>query len=152
MLLAIASAITGKPAQFRERDVSTVPGWQGLVVKYPTPIVALNQVRLLHDFLIGPNSRSSAQRALIALVALQNAHPLADGNGRLARIVFNLLLGEGAMRFYLPIREINGLSAGGVLGRIRAAEVGGEWEELSAVTSAAVRALYAAHRRAGILE
>lgn len=64
-----------------------------------------------------------------AYVLLLNAHPFSDGNGRVARVVFNLELARMGMppRSYLPIFLAMRRSAGGYEIKLREAEIHGRW-------------------------
>ena len=60
-----------------------------------------------------------------------NVHPFGDGNGRVARVVFNWMMLERARRFaYLPLSELAALSDGGFLLRLREAQYFGRWNGL----------------------
>lgn len=64
-----------------------------------------------------------------AYVLLLNAHPFSDGNGRVARILFNLELARMGMPAgsYLPIFLAMRRSAGGYEIKLREAEIQARW-------------------------
>lgn len=70
-------------------------------------------------------------RAIAALALLLNIHPLEDGNGRLARLLFQVTLNAGqADVLYLPLKEAIDVSDGGFEIRLRDAEVNANWAPL----------------------
>lgn len=147
VLQQIAAGHLGHPAPIRTGQISTAPDDKGVFVVYPTAVLLPKQVQRLHAFLRVPDNGGAARAAIVAYVALQNAHLFPNANGRVSRVVFNLLLSQGPIRLYVPIREINGLAEGGVLSRIRFAELSNCWEELAVVIGQGVRALYEVHQR-----
>ena len=60
---------------------------------------------------------------------LLNAHPLSDGNGRLSRVLMNILFGCNNKN-YIPLYEFHSNSAGGFVIRLRQAEIYNEWDEI----------------------
>ncbi|MDQ0740598.1 Fic family protein [Pseudomonas sp. W4I3] len=67
--------------------------------------------------------------ALVAIVGLLNCHPFSDGNGRVARVLFNILLGR-SVKNYIPLYDFYHCTPGGYLLRLRQAQLLGEWDEL----------------------
>lgn len=69
-------------------------------------------------------------RALQAFLVLITAHPFSDGNGRVARIVFNAYLRHGCGEGYLPVADILRATEGRYEELLALAAVDGQYEEL----------------------
>lgn len=71
-------------------------------------------------------------RATLIFFAIVHYHPFSDGNGRIARTIFNLLLRCGGLPDdqYLPLFELMHRSQGGYEIALRNAEVFGNWNPL----------------------
>lgn len=68
-------------------------------------------------------------RATWFYVGLLNCHPLQDGNGRTARVLFNALLWQGK-DFYLPIYEASGSLGSSLEICLRRAANSGDWSDI----------------------
>lgn len=77
-------------------------------------------------------SVSPLMRAIWVYVLFLNLHPLCDGNGRLARILFNCeLYHHGAPAdAYIPISLVMAGARGGYEIRLRQAEIFGQWDPI----------------------
>lgn len=67
--------------------------------------------------------------ALVSIVGLLNCHPFCDGNGRVARVLLNVLL-KRSLENYIPFYDFYHCTPGGYLLRLRQAQILGEWDEL----------------------
>jgi Fic family protein len=56
-------------------------------------------------------------------------HPLYDGNGRVARVLFNLILGRGKSN-YIPMTELCHVARSGYVLSLREAFLFSEWEPI----------------------
>ncbi|MCK9735540.1 Fic family protein [Pseudomonas syringae] len=68
--------------------------------------------------------------ALVAIVGLLNCHPFSDGNGRVARVLYNILLARST-EAYIPLYDFYHCTPGGYLLRLRQAQLFGEWDDLT---------------------
>ncbi|MDQ0462413.1 hypothetical protein QO010_000161 [Caulobacter ginsengisoli] len=141
LLKDIAAAASDRPAaEFRTGPAETVPDDWGQFVRYPDAAEVPDQMARLWAFLHQTWPDDPVRAAVVAYVAIQNAHPFADGNGRLSRIVFNSLVRPAGP--YLPLRELNGLTRGGLLMPMRGAEIHDRWEAFAVALGQAVRTLH----------
>lgn len=71
-------------------------------------------------------------KAIVAQAAILNLHPLNDGNGRLSRVLFNVLFWRDRFRpvLYLPIYELRAHSPYTFEICLRSAELYGDWGPL----------------------
>jgi fido (protein-threonine AMPylation protein) len=77
---------------------------------------------------------------MTAYAAIIHAHPFADGNGRTARTVYNLLLAkETGSRHFVPIQLICSRTQASFLIKLRRALYGGNWAGLQAFFADATR-------------
>jgi Fic family protein len=98
-------------------------------------------MKRLDRLLAADRREPRAFAATVALLLITNCHAFTDGNGRVARVVFNAVLrpSEPAVTHYLPLREIATFARGGYIIRARQAEIHGNWAPLADFMLAAVR-------------
>lgn len=79
-------------------------------------------------------------RAAVVYILVAAAHPFRDGNGRLARALFNAILIHGGMdaNAYIPLKRISRLSRGGMALHMRRAQLKNDWLPMLAGLSGAV--------------
>jgi len=130
-LQAIASQVLGAPTTRRTGMVGTERGTDGRFVRFPRPDTIRARLADLLAFLRAQADAPPIFRAAVALVALSNCHPFTDGNGRTARVVFNLILAEAlGSETYVPLYELGNRPWGSLTLFLRAAELHGAWAEL----------------------
>lgn len=119
------------PQEMRGGDIRTSSDRGGYVV-FPRADALRSRMAELFDFLRAPSDGGPLFRSTVAMVLTTNAHPFADGNGRLSRLVSQLnLWNAGYPRdFYLPWPIFFHRSKGGILLRVRQAEIHGDWDDL----------------------
>lgn len=119
------------PQDIRSGDVRTSLDRGGYVVFPPADALRLRMAELF-DFLCAQPDDSPLFRAIVAMVLMTNAHPFVDGNGRLSRLMFQLTLWNYGVStdFYFPWTVFFRRSKGGILLRVRQAEIHGNWNEL----------------------
>ncbi|TAA08694.1 hypothetical protein EA658_18645 [Pseudoxanthomonas winnipegensis] len=116
---------------FRTEDVSTLPDKQGVRIVYPAPATVYEGMRTLAIGWLDLIQKNSGLAAAYIIVGLMTVHPFADGNGRVARILFNWMLNSRRDDLvYLPIHEPMVLSQGGYIIRVRQAQYHNNWRPL----------------------
>ena len=129
LLEAAACALTGTAVTIRTTRVGVRPDKRGCTVEFvqaadiPSALMAL--WKYVADL---PSSRQDLFGASVAAVGLMNCHPFVDGNGRLARVLFNALMGRTSQN-YIPLYDFYNCSPGAHVLRIRQAELFGEWDD-----------------------
>lgn len=116
--------------EWREGAVSTLADSQGRRIAYPTAAEALIGLQQLGSAL-SDRRFSNVSGAMIAYAMINNLHPFTDGNGRLARTIFNALASPptGELQL-LPLFEIAGLSRKGHTVALRLARYRGDWDPM----------------------
>lgn len=84
---------------------------------------------------------STVLRAILIFFTIVHYHPYSDGNGRVARTMFNIILRRGGLseRQYLPLFDIMHRSRGKYEVALRYAEVFGNWVPLTRFMVSAFR-------------
>ena len=97
---------------------------------YPDPSSVKDALTNLYEF-ISLDDNPALFRATAALVAILSIHPFSDGNGRVARLLFNILWPPffGTDTF-IPLYEIANASQGGFIVRARKAQLFNEWDDI----------------------
>ena len=128
-------------ATLREGDIATQADPGGRHVVFPGVETIAGQMKRLDRLLAADRREPRAFAATVALLLITNCHAFTDGNGRVARVVFNAVLrpSEPAVTHYLPLREIATFARGGYIIRARQAEIHGNWAPLADFMLAAVR-------------
>lgn len=131
VLKYIKQATSPPPSGFRARSIATARDRNGSYVVYPSPTYVLSQLGVIYEHWKRYRVIEPGFAAVVAMTALTNLHPFIDGNGRIARIVFNWTLNPSrANPVYLPIYELSALSRCGYLVRLRQAQYHSEWGPL----------------------
>ncbi|WP_202594169.1 Fic family protein [Frateuria defendens] len=115
----------------------------GACVRYPSHDLIEQQVTRIGTFWVRHYQRARAAAGVVAMTALMNLHPFADGNGRVGRMLFHWTLRSPALAAaYLPLHELGQLSRGGYLIRLRQAQYHGTWEPLFTYLTCCARSLF----------
>ena len=128
-LSSVAAATGGRP--IRDAGVGTLPDRQGHQAVYP-PLGDLDADLSALDAVCTRFGKAEPfATAIIISSLLLNRHPLEDGNGRLTRILFNMIVQTAlGARFYLPLCELQDASAGGWTFAQRSAWMKGDWRPM----------------------
>lgn len=104
----------------------------GARVQLPGPAHIPAQLARIRRLLVSKDGTPAIYVATTVLALVVNCHPFTDGNGRLARLLFNHVLRQAGMAadVYLPISEIGRRSRGGYEIALRVAEIQGDWRAL----------------------
>ena len=130
-LLCRLSSAVGGPGQVREINVGTMRDRQGGQVVFPDVRLISERVRELSIFFSKYWMSKPLIFATVMMNGVANIHPFLDGNGRVSRVLFNLLLNTSLRtNCYIPIYELSELSRGGFLIRLRDAQYNGNWGPL----------------------
>lgn len=140
-LLALARTLEPTATGPRHRAMR-LRARQGYPIPMPAPTAAAEAFDAIAASLAAPPTMHVLARAAWHHVRLLNAHTLPDGNGRLARAVFNLELGWAGMpqTAYVPLYSIMGLARGGFEVRLREAELLDRWLPVTEFLAQAVLA------------
>jgi hypothetical protein len=139
LLLEIHRRLGPGANAFRSGPVRTLPDSAGGRVVYPHHGKCLALLRDLHAFTHAHVVRYPALCAVVTYVGINHAHPFADGNGRTARTVYNLVMAASGSRHFLPIYLFNRLAGGSLIIKVRRAMYGGDWDPLLAFFADASR-------------
>lgn len=97
---------------------------------YPDPSFVKDALINLYEF-ISLDDNPALFRATAALVAILSIHPFSDGNGRVARLLFNILCPPFfGIDTFIPLYEIANASQGGFIVRARKAQLFNEWDDI----------------------
>lgn len=140
LLEDMATHLVGARQTVRRIPVATDPDRDGIRILFPRSGTLHGRITRLHQYL------SSAEApplflAAVALVAITNAHPFIDGNGRTSRLLFNLLINQGRRdRKLVAVRlhDLGNRPPGNLTLHMRSAELHGDWALLIRFLSAAI--------------
>lgn len=107
------------------------PWADGIRVQFPPIASSRRQITELRAFM-ADDTIPPIIGATVVLAALLNMHPFKDGNGRVARMMFNVVCWRAGMpdTLYLPLKEMFLLSKGGFEIRLRQLEINNDWNGL----------------------
>ncbi|MGR0116374.1 Fic family protein [Ralstonia pseudosolanacearum] len=126
--------VTGRPMSIRATAHVRTRAERGASIAFPPAADIVPRMRVLLAFIRQEDGSTALFKAMVALVALTNCHPYANGNGRMARWLFNGVLrwrGGLSSGAYVPLLAFFERSQGGFLIRQRRAEIYGDWDDLA---------------------
>ncbi|WEK00205.1 MAG: Fic family protein [Candidatus Sphingomonas phytovorans] len=125
-------SIDDTPLTWRTTDIFIGGDAGGYRAKYPPHEQIQDSIERLSVALDDAILYSPSFGAALAFCGVVTAHPFRDGNGRVARVLFNhVLRTHFGSQFYLPIYELGAASAGGWLVAQRRVQLDGDWSALS---------------------
>ena len=138
-LLCVLNAAGGGGSTIRDHMVNNGEDLAHGRAIYPCFKLINAQLARIHQFLVQYLDTQPAFTAIVAYASISNLHPFPDGNGRVARMLYNLLIRSAfPQAFYLPIYEISALSRMGLIIRLRQADYHGAWLPLISLFSIVV--------------
>lgn len=124
----IVRKVTEGKGVLRSSEVSLRKDKRGTEILFPEAKQSRERLVEIINHINSLNGYDFKEVVLIYVLIL-NSHAFTDGNGRLARIIFNTLL-KRQLKHYLPIYEIKHFSNGGYEIRLRQAEIFNDWMPL----------------------
>ncbi|PXV56886.1 Fic/DOC family protein [Dyella jiangningensis] len=123
----LSTRVLNGPSSMRNHPIYTAADRHGRFVEYPAASSIRDQLGLLLDVLANP-ATDALFRATVAYVTIVNVHPFSDGNGRVARHLFNAVLRDDGLKLgaYVPIKELIAISRSGLI--IHTARAWKRWE------------------------
>lgn len=139
-LIDVAGSNLGTPARLRREPVFIAPDARGGFVEYPEHTLVEPQLSAVFNALGRPDL-PVMYRACICYVMTIGAHPFVDGNGRLARMLFNVALMFGGLHAtsYIPLKELYDFSRGVISIQTRRALLRSDWTGIARTLNGAVR-------------
>lgn len=127
-LVAINGHVTDGAGGWRCGQVGTVPDRHGNRIVFPSRGRSAEQIERIRE-LLARRDIPAVFVAAMTLALLTNCHPFRDGNGRVARLMFNHALRRGGMppTVYIAFSEFARRSDGGYLIALRKGELRGDW-------------------------
>lgn len=139
LLNCLAASCGVQTPSVRTTQNGLVADGNGVAILFPFGRIVPTRLKVIAQFTQAlDNSETPAcYRALVTQVALLNLHPLRDGNGRVSRVVFNILLRQGypGLNAYIPVYEQRRHAPYAFETALRSAEIHGEWVGLSSFYS-----------------
>ncbi|WP_230772368.1 Fic family protein [Sphingomonas sp. Leaf4] len=128
LLHAVSALAFGQVQFFRQVSAGIISDSLGRQIMFPAPADSLKMLTDLDAPLRSQLLSSYTLAAVLAMVGVIHAHPFADGNGRIARILFAAILRWGSQRsVFIPVLALQSLSYPSFLVRARRAQCQGDW-------------------------
>ncbi|MDH4743509.1 Fic family protein [Sphingomonas sp. CBMAI 2297] len=116
--------------RFRVGSVQIKPDNNNSVTIFP-PAKEIEYILInLFKFIEDNISTKNALCAAVGYVGIVHAHPFSDGNGRTARVFYNVLQAYSGSRHFISIRFLDSLSKGALTIKLRRAYLTGEWSSI----------------------
>lgn len=113
----------------RNVNIRTVPEADGSYTEFLDVDFLSLELGLLRAFILNKSKENKLLCAIIASVFLMHIHPLSDGNGRVSRVLFNVVLERDAEN-YIPITELCHIARSGYVLSLREAFLFLDWESI----------------------
>ncbi len=126
-LISLNDKLTKSVGKLRKGELFLNSNRYNKLVKFPDPVISKRRLFEIVEYV--DQNKIGLKEAILVYVLILNSHAFTDGNGRLARVIFNLLVCSTSSS-YLPIYEIKEMSRGGYEIRLRKAEIFNDWQPL----------------------
>ncbi|MGO4744837.1 Fic family protein [Serratia quinivorans] len=113
----------------RTVSVRTVPESDGSYTEFLDVQHLSSELRKLRLFILNNYTDNKLFCSIIASVFFMHIHPLHDGNGRVSRVLFNLILGRD-INNYIPMTELCHVARSGYVLSLREAFLFSEWDSV----------------------
>jgi len=127
-LVKINKDLTNGKGELRTTDLALKSHRYNQQILFPNHSIAIKRLKLIIKMINDKNEMDFPFIVFIYVLIL-NAHPFTDGNGRLARLIFNLLAVKSNC-YYIPIYDFIHYSEGGYEIRLREAEIFNRWKPI----------------------
>jgi len=126
----VGSQLDPIASKFRRSAIGTLPDKAGSRRIFPGSCFVQDGLISLWHFVREYINYPSVVSASVMHYGICVLHPFSDGNGRLARILFNVLIYRGNSRNYIPLRQIFNASDFGYEIRLHEMDDTQCWEKL----------------------
>ncbi|MFJ3355325.1 Fic family protein [Serratia liquefaciens] len=113
----------------RTVSVRTVPELDGGYTEFLDVQHLSTELRKLRRFILNNHTDNKLFCSIIAAVFFMHIHPLHDGNGRVSRVLFNLILGRD-INNYIPMTELCHVARSGYVLSLREVFLFSEWDSI----------------------
>lgn len=113
----------------RAVNVRTVPESDGSYTEFLDVQILSSELRKLRLFILNNHTDNKLYCSIVAAVFFMHIHPLHDGNGRVSRVLFNLILGRD-INNYIPMTELCHVARSGYVLSLREAFLFSEWDSI----------------------
>lgn len=129
LLVRLNARVRGVPSRIRTRRIFTRSDSRGAFWEYPDHHYIEGAIGDLFGFMHASRQLPALFVGAILITALNCLHPFADGNGRVARIVFNLLLITRGMLpgSHIPCASLFALSGPSFIIHVRYTSLRQDW-------------------------
>lgn len=127
--ICLAGTEFNRSNRIREINVRTVPEKDGSYTEFLDFQCLPSELSKLRTFISDNYKENTLFCAIIAAAFLMNIHPLHDGNGRVSRMLFNLILDRGEIN-YIPLTELCHVARSGYVISLREAFLFSEWDSI----------------------
>nr|WP_263011131.1 Fic family protein [Duganella violaceicalia] len=130
-LLSTGSELDEFATSFRTVPMGTIPDSKGRCRAFPNASEVTLGLKQLWEFENKSVALNPIVRAAVFHYAICVLHPFRDGNGRLARVLFNVLLNRGNVeKSYVPCRQLFNASRFGYEIRLHQLDSEQDWNAL----------------------
>jgi len=108
-LVQLATFVSNGSGEIRKSEAFTQPDRDGMRTRFIRSQMVMSRIEeILEAINESGNGQHPSLRAIWVMLAFLNCHPYADGNGRTAKFLFNLILAKSdiSSEYLLPLSSI----------------------------------------------